>query len=303
MGDVAATSGFLVIDKPARWTSFDVVAKLRSATGVREIGHAGTLDPFATGVLVVGFGRALKVVEYVQQLDKVYRGRIRLGQTSDTDDADGSKMIIEVATPPGEAAVRAALAKFTGSIEQVPPAYSALKVQGHRMYELARKGQTINPKPRPVTVHELTLLAYAYPHIDIETRVSSGTYIRALARDIGTTLKTGGLLETLRRTRVGSFTLEDAHTLDDVQRSSLATLLAPLETATAHLPTIALSAHEVHRLANGQIVTAPNELTRKPDLPNLAVLDNDRLLMIVSYEAKTQTLKSKKLIDVGLASR
>ncbi|MFO0702377.1 MAG: hypothetical protein U0514_00625 [Candidatus Andersenbacteria bacterium] len=225
-----------------------------------------------------------------------------LGQTSDTDDADGSKTALEVAVPPDKGAVRAALEQLTGPIEQVPPAYSALKVQGQRMYKLARAGKPIDRKPRQVVVHELTLLAYAYPHVEVECRVSSGTYIRALARDVGATLKTGGLLATLRRTRVGSFSLEDAHTLDDVQRSPLATLLQPLETATVHLPTISLSTHEVQRLANGQVVTAPNDLAGKPDVPDLAVLDNDRLLMVVRYEAQTNSLKSKKLIDVSLAS-
>lgn len=298
--------GFLVVDKPAGWTSHDVVAKLRSITGVRAIGHAGTLDPFATGVLVCAFGRALKVVEFVHDADKTYLGRIRLGQTSDTDDVDGSKTTVELSTPPDEATVLRELAKLTGTIEQLPPAYSALKVQGRRMYELARAGKNVERKTRRVTVYELKLLSFAYPTLEVEVRVSSGTYIRAIARDLGAALKTGGFLEQLHRTRVGSFSIESAVKLTDVEGSSLGELLVPLERAVERLPTLELSPDELRRLAHGQVVpatTAPmtDPAADKPDA-DIAVLHEGRLVMLVRFDPGAGTLKAHKLIDTALAA-
>jgi len=294
-------NGLLVVDKPAGWTSHDVVARLRSITGVRAIGHAGTLDPFATGVLVCAFGRALKVVEYVHDADKTYLGWIKLGQTSDTDDVDGSKTTVAVSTPPDEATVRRELAALTGTIEQLPPAYSALKVRGRRMYELARAGKTVERKARRVTVHEIKLLAYDYPTLEVEVRVSSGTYIRAIARDLGATLKTGGFLEQLRRTRVGSFSVEDAVKLADVERSPIDELLAPLERAVEHLTTLSLGPDELRRLAHGQVV--PAAAAPKVGTPgaDIAVLHEGRLAMLVRFDPDAGTLKAHKLIDTALA--
>jgi len=306
---MAEPTGFLAINKPKNWTSFDVIAKLRTITGVDRIGHAGTLDPFATGILVVAVGRATLLVDYFQQQHKTYRGRIRLGQTSDTDDIDGHKtMVLRDGKPPvqpEEKAIRLVLAKYTGKLQQLPPNYSALKVQGRRMYEMARKGIAIDRKPRAVTVHRLELLAYKYPHIDVEAEVSAGTYIRALARDIGADLKTGGLLETLERTQIGSIALKDALTLDDVQaaakKDEVDQLLMPPITAVEHLPYLVPSEPELARLANGQTIKAPN-LFQKEGHAEAAIVSRDgELQMVVQHDPVGSTLKMSKLIDMRLA--
>ncbi len=308
--------GFLVINKPARWTSFDVVAKLRAITGERNIGHTGTLDPFATGVLVIGFNEALGLISIVQSMEKVYRGRIRLGQTSDTDDIDGSKKTVAVASQPTEAQVKAALNKFVGPIKQVPPKYSAVKVAGRRMYELARKGLPIKREPRQVTIYDLKLLAYSYPFIDIEVRVSSGTYIRAIARDVGDDLKTGGFLEELVRHRVGPFTLEDAVEIADVKAKNLPELLQPIETVISDLSQIVLPPHDLERLAHGLEIVPPADVrafvTKSPSQsspaqvspiqasPIAVVTEKGRLLMFVRYDAQTDRIKSTKIFDEKL---
>ncbi|MFH0830464.1 MAG: tRNA pseudouridine(55) synthase TruB [Parcubacteria group bacterium] len=300
---MTSLDGFLVIDKPKNWTSFDVVAKLRSKTGIRKIGHAGTLDPFATGVLVLAFNRATTLIEYFQQQEKVYRGRIRLGQVSDSDDLEGHKTTIPVSTPPSDESVRLTLARFTGKIMQLPPVYSALKVQGRRMYELARKGQTFERKPRPVTIHALKLLSYAYPYLDLEARVSAGTYIRALARDIGEDLGTGGLLEELVRQRVGQLTLREAHDLNDISIARLPHLLYPPEIAVEHLMQLIPSSGELARLAAGQTIKAPGAvLARLPETQEVAIVNRaGNLQMIVTYEREANALRRTRLIDTSLA--
>jgi tRNA pseudouridine55 synthase len=294
----APSSGFLIIDKPKSWTSFDVIAKVRSITGIRDIGHAGTLDPFATGVLVLAINRARFLIDRVQNFEKVYRGVIRLGQTSDTDDVDGSKKTIEVSTPPDENAVTLALAQLTGKVKQLPPAFSALKLQGRRMYALARKGISFERKPREVMIHELKMLAYTYPTIDIEARVGSGTYIRAIARDVGEQLMTGGFLEKLIRDRVGPFTLGAAHTIDDVQKRKLSDLVEPLEVVLGDLPRLVVSASDIKRLVNGESIKAPADFSNTASLENLAIVDlKGTLLLMARYDHEAHQIKSKKLFD------
>jgi len=297
--------GFLNINKPANWTSFDVVAKVRSLTGVKRVGHAGTLDPFATGVLVVAVGRARFLIEQVQSFEKVYRGRIRLGQISDTDDVEGEKTTVAVTEQPTQSQVLLALAKFKGPIEQMPPTYSALKVKGRKMYELARKGLPVERKLRKVTIHNLKLINYDYPHIDIEARVSKGTYIRALARDIGEELGTGAFLEKLVRQRVGSFELKDAIDVHDISTSKPGQLeqqLWPIDTATQGLERVRLPAHELERLAHGESVTAPTQFSRKAHgIPELAVIDgDDRIIMLASYSRDDHKLKSRRIFDENM---
>ncbi|MFO0704752.1 MAG: tRNA pseudouridine(55) synthase TruB [Candidatus Andersenbacteria bacterium] len=297
----AAPSGFLAINKPKKWTSFDVVAKVRSITKIDKIGHAGTLDPFATGLLVIAINQATRLVEYLQGRDKTYRGQIQLGVTSDTDDQDGHKTPQTVSTPPAEPAVRLALARLTGPIQQVPPAYSALKVQGRRMYDLARRGVAVERKPRPVTVHELTLLSYQYPTLQIETRVSSGTYIRAIARDLGADLGTGGYLASLKRTRSGTINLADAYELNDITAERLSGLLLPLEIAVEHLIHLIPSAAELARLANGQTISAKGFSQKTKQNEVAIVTRRGELQMLVSLDRVSETFKLKKLFDRSLA--
>lgn len=199
-------SGFLVVDKPAGITSRDAVNRVqRWFPRGTKIGHTGTLDPLATGVLVLCIGPATKLADRVQAMGKSYAARFRFGATSTTDDADGEVTPTPDAVPPTEDAVRAVLANFVGTISQVPPAFSALKVDGKRAHALARSGNAVPLEARPVRVDAVRLVGYEWPFADVEIDCGKGTYVRSIARDAGSALGVGGLVETLRRTRVGPF--------------------------------------------------------------------------------------------------
>lgn len=208
-------NGILLIDKPKGWTSHDVVAKIRGLikkqTGQKKpkVGHAGTLDPLATGLLIVLVGSYCKRAQEFSKLDKVYEVEVTLGQTSTTDDEEGEKTVVSDKKP-SDSAVKDAVMSFKGEIEQVPPIYSAIKVNGKRAYKEARKGKELELKPRTVTIHEITNLSYKYPIITFTAHVSSGTYIRSLARDIGAKLGTGAFMSNLRRTKVGSLNIDSS---------------------------------------------------------------------------------------------
>lgn len=206
-------NGLLVIDKPPGMTSRDVVNLAQRWFPRRtKIGHTGTLDPLATGVLVLCIGTATRLADTIQRLPKTYATRIRLGATSDTDDADG--MITEhVATPPSRDRILTALEEFTGHVQQCPPAFSAIKVNGRRAYDLARQGAAVPLSPRTVRIDAIVIDQYDWPWLDLTITCGKGTYIRSIARDLGAALGTGGLVQTLRRTRVGPFTAADALTL------------------------------------------------------------------------------------------
>jgi len=204
-------SGIYNIHKPPGPTSHDMVNKIRKLSGIKRVGHAGTLDPFAEGVLIVAIGR-----EYTKQLgkflkrDKTYRATIKLGAESDSGDLTGKIIEKEKLTKPNKKDIQEALKNFKGEIEQTPPAFSAIKIAGKKAYELARKGIKPDLKPRKVKIYSLKILKYSWPYLEIETKVSSGTYIRSLASDIGRTLKTGGYLEKLVRTKIGRFNLKNS---------------------------------------------------------------------------------------------
>ena len=214
-------SGLVIVDKPGGWTSHDVVGRMRRLAGTKKVGHAGTLDPMATGVLVLGINRATRLLGYLTHADKEYLATIRLGQSTITDDADGDVTSTTSAAHLDEAAVRAVLPAYTGDIEQVPSSVSAIKVDGVRSYAKVRSGEEVALKARPVTVSTFDLEAVRADgeFVDVDVRVvcSSGTYIRALARDIGNDLGVGGHLTALRRTRVGGFPLRLARTLEELE--------------------------------------------------------------------------------------
>lgn len=214
--------GILLIDKAPGWTSFDVVAKIRGArraafkaTGVTptkrqlRVGHAGTLDPFATGLLIILLGDATKRSDEFLKQDKIYEATFTLGATSSTGDPEGELTPVSNNVPSSEA-VQAAIGNFTGPITQIPPAYSAIKVNGQRAYKLARKGQDVDIPSRQVTIHSLEVVSYDYPQLQIRTHVSSGTYIRSLAQDIGEALGTGAYCSQLRRTVIGDLSIDDS---------------------------------------------------------------------------------------------
>jgi tRNA pseudouridine55 synthase len=250
--------GLVIVDKPGGLTSHDVVARIRRLAGTRRVGHAGTLDPMATGVLVVGVEKATRLLGYLTLTQKQYEATIRLGQSTSTDDAEGE--VTFTASADGVSAavlsqdeISKAVAELTGEIQQVPPAVSAIKVDGQRAYKLTRAGAAPELKPRPVTVYEFTVTevrpAGDLLDVDATVRCSSGTYIRALARDLGSKLGTGGHLTALRRTRVGGYGLDAARTLDQLAERFEVMPLA--EAAAATFPRRDLSADEARRLAHG----------------------------------------------------
>jgi tRNA pseudouridine55 synthase len=206
----SAMAGILVVDKPLGWSSMDVVRHVRKAAGFVKTGHAGSLDPLATGVVVTCIGNATRHVERIMDLPKVYATKIDLSAFTATDDREGEREEVAVETPPDEAAVRAVLETFVGDIQQVPPQYSAVHVGGKRAYKLARQGQTVQIEPRTVHVESIELVSYEWPMLEILVECGKGTYVRSMARDIGMALGTGGHLASLRRTAVGDYTIDKA---------------------------------------------------------------------------------------------
>jgi tRNA pseudouridine55 synthase len=287
----ARPSGLVIVDKPGGMTSHDVVARVRRLAGTRKVGHAGTLDPMATGVLVVGVEKATRLLGYLTLTQKEYAATIRLGQSTSTDDAEGE---LTAATPsaagltPDQVAV--AIADLTGEIQQVPPAVSAVKVGGQRAYKLTRAGAAPELKSRPVTVYEFTVTALRCEgdllDLDATVRCSSGTYIRALARDLGSALGTGGHLTQLRRTRVGGYGLEQARTLD--QLAERFEVLPLAQAASAEFGVRNLSADEARRLGHGgrlPAATVPSEAAKDPSAPIAAYAPDGTLVALISQES------------------
>jgi tRNA pseudouridine55 synthase len=258
--------GVLVVAKPSGPTSHDVVGLVRRLSSTRRVGHGGTLDPFAAGVLPVFLGRATRLVEYHLSGEKRYRATICFGETSTTDDIDGDRVPVDGPALTRDV-VEAALAGFTGPLRQVPPAYSAVQVAGRRAYQLARRGETVELAPRDVVIHALTMLEWdgsdpARPVAIVDVRCSAGTYIRALARDLGAQLGSGAYLGALIRTASGGFRLEDAVSFEELRAhaadgpAGIARALRPVDAGLEHLPHAPVTTDEVRRLGEG-LVTAP----------------------------------------------
>ena len=208
-------NGIIIVDKPSGWTSQDVAAKLRGVFHERRVGHGGTLDPMATGVLPVFVGRATRAAEFMESAEKEYVAGLRLGLVTNTQDTSGETLAEHPVSVTKEALERV-LRQFTGPMEQLPPMYSAIKIGGKKLYELARKGQEVERQPRPVTIHELELLDGAGSDWTLRVRCSKGTYVRTLCHDIGAALGCGGCLSALRRTAAGGFTLRQAVTMQQI---------------------------------------------------------------------------------------
>ena len=251
-------NGILIIDKPSGWTSMDVCAKIRGILHEKRVGHGGTLDPMATGVLPVFVGQATRAVEFAENSRKEYVAGLRLGQVTNTQDVTGETLETHPVTATRRD-VEQALARFLGDIQQIPPMYSAIKINGQKLYDLARKGQEVARKPRSITIYELELLEQV-SETDYTFRCvcSKGTYIRTLCHDIGQVLGCGGTLYSLRRTMAAGFTLEQAVTLEEVQEKGEA-LLLPADSLFAHHPALHLpSSKQEKRVRNGNPVTAPS---------------------------------------------
>ena len=255
-----AVSGVLVVDKPIGLTSHDVVQIIRRGTGIRRAGHTGTLDPRASGVLVVLIGPAVRLSEYVSASDKRYQATVRLGNTTDTFDSEGR--ITASASPDSitEERFEEALDQFIGEIQQVPPPYSAIKVQGRKAYEMAREGEEVDLAPRTIHVYSLELLEWAPPEAVIDVFCSSGTYVRSLANDLGAALGCGAYLVGLRRTKSGRFTLRDAVTLRRLQESFSSgdwyRYLIPAAEALGDWPMVELDGDQVELIRHGHRVPA-----------------------------------------------
>ena len=258
--NLAAGDFVLPVDKPVGPTSHDVVAAARRALGTRRVGHTGTLDPFASGLLVLCIGRATRLAEYLSGMSKTYHATARLGVTTDTLDCDGSLMVERDVSSVDEAAIRQVLAELVGDIQQVPPQFSAKKVDGEAMYRRARRGEHVELRPLDVTIHEAELVSCNASDVEFSVRCSSGTYIRAIARDLGDALGVGAHLTELRRTSVGQYRIEDAVSMDEFADEAVVARarVAPIA-AMAHLEGITLEDEHAARLLQGQRIRIAGE--------------------------------------------
>ena len=252
-------NGIVIVDKPQGWTSQDVTARLRRVFNTRRIGHGGTLDPMATGVLPVFVGRATRGVEFFEHAEKTYETVLRLGITTDTEDITGTVLTQADAFVTG-AMLEETLEAFRGEILQVPPMYSALKVNGQKLCDLARKGKEVERKPRPITIHELTLLGMEADGIRLRVRCSKGTYIRTLCKDIGEALGCGGCMAALRRVQAGEYTIAEAVPLQDLLESEdPGKYLRGVDTMFRNHPEVTLSAKQEERCRHGNSFTVRME--------------------------------------------
>ena len=261
-----AISGVLVVDKPVGMTSHDVVEAIRRGTNIRRAGHTGTLDPRASGVLVILIGPAVRLSEYVSASDKRYQAIIRLGASTDTFDSEGKFVRSDQPINVTEEQFEAILKQYEGEIEQTPPPYSAVKVNGRPAYDMARKGEEVELAPRKITVHHLEVLEWAPPEIVVDVHCSSGTYVRSLANDIGNALGTGAYLVGLRRTKSGRFSLRDATPLRKLQEAFQAgnwyQYLIPAAEALGEWPAIELAPDDVEEVRHGHRVKAAADAER-----------------------------------------
>lgn len=247
----------LNVAKPPGMTSRDVVNHVQRLVRPHKVGHAGTLDPLATGVLVLCLGHATRLIEYVQEQRKSYRGSFLLGQESDTEDSTGEVRTLVSPVIPTLEQIQAALPCFIGAIEQRPPVYSALKVKGQRAYDLARQGKEVDLAPRTIEVYDLRIVSYVYPELVLDIECGSGTYVRSLGRDLAESLGTAAVMSALVRTAIGVFPLTESVTLDSLNAESIAAHLLSPRSAVAHLPLLTISDAEQLRLIQGKRIAAP----------------------------------------------
>lgn len=285
--------GVLVVDKPAGPTSHDVVDRARRALGTRRIGHTGTLDPFATGVLVLCLGRATRLARFLAAGEKHYRARVRVGFATTTDDATGEPLAPARPTHASDADLRRVLASLVGTFDQVPPAFSARQVGGRRLYELARRGEAVARAATPVTVHALDLVSHEGDSIELDVRCSPGTYVRALARDLGERLGTGAHLAALRRTRSSGFDLAQAVSADRLEDAPAH--IVPLSRLLPELPAVTVGAEGRLRLAHGRELAPEHVLAAFPG----AGVDRVR---IVGEDGELLGLAVARRLDEGSAA-
>lgn len=284
-------NGIILVDKPQDWTSHDVVAKLRGVLHERRIGHSGTLDPLATGLLVVFVGRATRAVEFAEADSKAYLAGLRLGVNTDTQDITGNA-IAKCDALPDEAAVREAIGRFAGDIEQIPPMYSAIKIGGKKLYELARCGESIERTPRKINVSSIDIVGRDGGDYILNISCSKGTYVRTLCNDIGEALGCGACMSSLRRTRAGAFSVDEAHGLEDIEAAAredrLSDIILPVDTLFASFPKLTVGESAAKRLKNGNIIKISAE-----DGDYRVYSDSEEFLLLGRVESgKLKTIKS-----------
>ncbi|MDA1168931.1 MAG: tRNA pseudouridine(55) synthase TruB [bacterium] len=292
-------NGALLINKEAGMTSFDVIRRLKSGLPRNtKLGHSGTLDPFATGVLIVLLGNATRLQDELHLLPKTYRATLTLGATSDTDDSTGvirpGKRLVLTAKHQAlrRPEILAALNQIKAQTSQIPPDYAAIKIQGQKMYDLARAGKTVLKKPRPITIHEITLESYEYPNLTISVKCSTGTYIRSIARDIGGTLGTGAYCSALARTAIGLFSIENSYFIKDLPKDLFSAII-PLEQLVQHIKSIPFSKDNVAKLKNGREVECKENA---PINTPIALMDEHKKLFGIGMrENSEKTIKAKKI--------
>ena len=293
-------SGILNLHKPGGMTSRDVVDLIsRPLRKQAKVGHAGTLDPLASGVLVVAVGRATRLIEYLQRMGKTYRTVIRLGARSDTLDADGQVETVLNPPIPNLDQIRPILATQVGTIQQLPPQFSALKVAGQRAYDLARTGQNVPLEPRPVRIDRVELVSYNWPKLELEVDCGAGTYIRSIARDVGDALGSGGLIEVLIRTRIGGFTLENAVDPTQLEIDALLDHLQPIETAVSGLPSLTLTATQTLAILQGKSLRAADVTGAEGLTGELALLEPEGSLLAIAEMAGESSLVQPRKVLAG----
>lgn len=275
---VGKAAGILNVYKPTGLTSRDVVNQIQRWVRPAKVGHAGTLDPLATGVLVVCVGPATRLIEYIQRMPKEYVGTFLLGRTSPTEDTDGPVSELEAPPIPSQEAVETVARSMLGPILQRPPVYSALKVEGRRAYELARKGEEVELAPRPVTIYRLEVVSYAYPELVLRIRCSSGTYVRAVGRDLAAALGTSAVMSALERTAIGPFRSKYALRPDQLTEGNWDLHLLPCTWAVEGLPQIWLRPIEVNRVRQGQSIY---RFIRRTQAQEFAALDRKGQLVAI----------------------
>lgn len=294
--------GFLLLDKPSGMTSHDAVSAVRRVFGQREVGHAGTLDPMATGLLVLGLGDATRLLRFVEGAHKRYLATVRLGISTTTFDAEGEVTETRAVDPPSLSAVQAALRGLTGNIQQRVPAYSAIKVGGERLYAKARRGEEVLAPIRSIEVHALELLELRGLDLDLDLLVSKGTYVRSLAVDLGLALSAPAHLSRLRRTEIGQFRVSQAHPLDELRGAPEE--LLPLPAAVEHLPAITATEAEAQGIRVGRALSARRVLEALPGLlpedPFRIVAASGELLAMATPRADGATLAAGAPEDPGL---
>jgi tRNA pseudouridine55 synthase len=295
--------GYFIIDKPAGMTSHDVVAAIRRAFGEKRVGHAGTLDPAATGVLPILVGRATKLSEHLSGSDKVYAGTIRFGVTTDTDDTDGTVIASGDASTLDFAAIEASAAAYTGCLAQVPPAFSAVKIGGEAMYKSARRGAPVKEAPsRGVTITSFVISDFrpgTIAEADFTVACSKGTYIRSLARDLGKAVGTGACISSLRRLSHGTFTIEDSADLEEVLAKGPAPYLKRITSAVSRLPNVTVDAKTAADVMNGKGIALPPGLEGVPAGSRIALIDEEGFLLALHAKQTSGLTKPERTIGEG----